>query len=52
MLGVWYFSINSVIIKEKKGEVRKGEVPAERAEAVFEHSNTRVAGACIHSNFC
>ena len=31
--------------------MRKEKVPTERAEAVFEHSDTKVAGACIHSFF-
>ena len=30
---------------------RKEKVPAERDEAVFEHSDIGVAGACIHSVF-
>ena len=31
--------------------MRKEKVPAERAEAVFEHSDTGVAGAWMHSIF-
>ena len=40
MLGVWYFSIKSIIIREK------GEVPAKRAEIGFEYSD--IGRACMH----
>ena len=35
----------------EREEVRKEEVPTERAAAVFEHYDIGVAGACIHSVF-
>ena len=39
------------IVKILGGRSEEGEVPAERAEVRFEHSDTGVARACMHCVF-